>query len=50
MRGLQWQTDKTAIQENKEPDEKVSIRKHNDCCLIVPDFLYSHVENFDEEN
>ena len=28
-------------QESKEPAEKVSKRKHNDCCLIVPtDVLY----------
>ena len=40
--------EKTAIQENKEQDEKVHIRKHNDCSLIVPTHvLYSNVENFE---
>ena len=36
----------TNIQETEE--EKVSIRKHNDCCLIVStEVLYSDVENFE---
>ena len=47
MQGVQRQTYKTDIQESKELVEKVSIRKHTDCSLIVPtDVLYSDVENF----
>ena len=35
-------------QESKELDEKVNIRKHNDCTLIVStDVLYSDVETFE---
>ena len=34
------------MQENKELVEKVSIRKHNECSLIVPTVvLFSDVEN-----
>ena len=48
MQGVQRQTCKTDTQESKELVEKVSIRKHNDCSLIVPtDVLYSDVENFE---
>ena len=36
IQGVQRRTYKTDIQESKEPDEKVSIRKHNDCSLIAP--------------
>ena len=36
-------------QERKELAEKVSIRKHNECSLIVPnDVLYSDVGKFEE--
>ena len=39
----------TDIQESKELDGKVSIRKHNDCSLIVPtDVLYSDVKTFED--
>ena len=50
IQGVQRQTYETDIQESKELDEKVSIRKHNDCSLIVPtDVLYSDFENFEGE-
>ena len=36
------------MQENKEQEEKASIRKHDDCSLIVRnDVLYSDAENFE---
>ena len=45
---MQRRTCKTDIQESKELPEKVSIRKHNDCSLILSaDVLYSDVENFE---
>ena len=48
IQGVQKQTCKTDIQESKELAEKVSIRKHNDCSLIVAiNVLYSDVENFE---
>ena len=48
MQGVQRETYETNIQKSKELDEKVSIRKHNDCSLIVSnDVLYSDVENFE---
>ena len=51
---IQWvqrQTYKSDILESKELDEKVSIRKHNDCSLMfTTDVLYSDVENLKEEN
>ena len=38
------------IQETKELAEKVSIRKHKDCGLIVPTIgLYSGAKIFEEE-
>ena len=47
---VQRQTYETDIQESKELDEKVIIRKHNDCNLIVPtNVLYCDDENFDKE-
>ena len=47
---VQRQTYETDIQESKELDEKVIIRKHNDCNLIVPtNVLYCDVENFEKE-
>ena len=45
---MQRQTYKTDIQQSKKLVEKLSIRKHNNCSLIVPiDVLYSDAENFE---
>ena len=51
MQGVQRQTCKTDIQESKELVEKVSIRKHNDCSLIVPLMFYTQtLKTLKEEN
>ena len=43
---VQRQSWKRDIQESKELADKVNIRKHNECSLIVPaKVLYSDVEN-----
>ena len=42
---MQRQTYETYIKGSKELNEKVSIKKHNNCNFIVPtDVLYSDVE------